>query len=402
MPTSPTAARRSDEQLELDACLRRIADVTRKLPSLTARLSVKEARAELAARLASGRPLQVTLPDARPIEVPRRAFADLRRARALVPNVPEPALHAARLEELELELELLAALGDTKRVRQLLPRRYPTGATPAVTGEPLRAVAARLLALPPVAPTPREVPATEVAERVQAVAQAAGLEVRVVIEARLVANAAAGERTVFLADRTFGDHEAWRTAAHEVLGHLCAAANARAQPMAIAQVGTPGSFADQEGLALTIEERIGRLDLGRVRTLAARVWVTDRVLEGARFEDVAQLLHAEHGFAPRAAVALAERGFRGGGLTRDACYLLGWLRVRDQIARHEGDLETLWLGRTSVEALPALRRLLLRGLLRAPLYVPSLRASPAATALGTSSSTLPPSLAASLMRLDET
>ena len=233
-------------------------------------------------------------------------------------------------------------------------------------------------------------------------AQAVGLNVDVRIEPSLVANAACGERTIYIADRQFGVREARRLAVHEVLGHLVAAANGRAQPLALMQVGTAESLADQEGVALWLEESAGLMDAWRLRTFAARVWVTDRVHDGVSFHDAVNLLVSEHGFGGTEAIALAERGYRGGGVARDCIYLRGWLRVRRALNRDAATIDELRAGKVSLCALPTIRELQRDGQLRAPLHAPSLSRSLAATTAGTSSSTLPPSFAASLMRFDET
>ncbi len=341
--------------------------------------------------------------------MPRRVWTDLDEARTLCCEVDGGALYLARLDELELELLLIEALGEPKRVRPLAARRYGTGSRPVRLGgvaSPLGDVAARLLRdVEPLPPEPPSVPPegmASLASMVRRLARQAGLQVEVRVEAGLVANAACGERTIFLADRRFGVHEARRLAVHEVLGHLVAAANGRAQPLALLQVGTAGSLADQEGLALTLEEQAGLLDARRLRTLAARVWVADALHGQAAFGDVVQLLVSEHGFSADEAIALAERAYRGGGVARDPIYLYGWLRVRRAVAEDGVTVDELRLGKVGLDAIPALRELVADGALRPPLYAPTLARSLAATDLGTRASTSPPSFAASLMRFDET
>ncbi|HJL37153.1 MAG TPA: DUF1704 domain-containing protein, partial [Polyangiaceae bacterium LLY-WYZ-15_(1-7)] len=352
---------RTRAQLELDARMRRVTDVARRLPAMTARNGRAE-RERLRADYAAGRRLQPRWERA-PEGVPRHVRHALDEARALAPEVPAGELYLARLDELELELELIDALGDAKRVRPLAARRFGTGREAVPIGArrlPLAEIAERLLeevAGPPEEPTLPAEGEPSLASIVRAFAAAAGLDVEVRVEPGLVANAAAGERTVFLADRRFGRREALRLGVHEVLGHLVAAANGRSQPLALLSVGTAGSVADQEGLAILLEEQAGLLDGRRVRTFAARVWVTDRVHAGAPFDEVVHLLVGELGFTGDEAIALAERGFRGGGVARDAVYLRGWLRVRRAVAEGVADVEALRQGRVSLDALPQLRRL---------------------------------------------
>ena len=118
------------------------------------------------------------------------------------------------------------------------------------------------------------------------------------VEPRLSAGAATGERTVFVAARKFGRNEARRLAVHEVFGHLLSAANGRAQPLRLMQWGTAGSFVDQEGVALYMEEVAGVLDGARLRTLAGRVIAADMMHAGATFADTARKLLRDEGFSP--------------------------------------------------------------------------------------------------------
>lgn len=144
------------------------------------------------------------------------------------------------------------------------------------------------------------------------------------------------------------------------------------------------------------------MDARRIRTIAARVWVTKEMHRGASFRNVVLTLYGELGFSAADSVTLGERAFRGGGIARDASYLRGWRRVRRSIRSGEGSLDELRCGRVSARDMLTLRALREGGLACAPTYQPSLSRSLAATGWGTSSWTSPPSLAASLMILDET
>ncbi len=382
-------------QRELDARLRRIASVARLLPALTARHGRAE-RMRLVRALEAGERLEPKLA-AEPQRVPRSVWRDLDEARVLAPQSAAAELHFARLDELELELTLMEVLGEPRRVRPMAARLYGTGDREVrYQGETLRLaeVAQRILATVEGSPEPATLPADggegSAAALMHAVAQQAGLRIEVEIEPRLVANAAAGERTLFLAERRFGPREARRLAAHEILGHLVAAANGRAQPMALLSVGTADAFTDQEGLALALEERAGLMGGHRLRTLAARVWVTDRMHDGATFESTVRHLVQEYDFAPSEAVALGERAWRGGGVARDAAYLFGWLRIRRALDEGHATIDELRLGRVSLAALPMLRRLMQDGAIRPGPFRPPLecvhRAAPAIRGRGRSRS----------------
>lgn len=338
-------------------------------------------------------------------------FRLLDALRSDVADLPGASLYLAKFDELELDLALLEAAGDTRRMRALVKRRFASGDTLAPhQGQmrPLASVAAELLRCAPQQPEARVLEATSrgqepsLARLVHAVARAGGLDVEVQVEPRLAAGAATGERTVFIADRKFGAHEALRLAVHEVLGHLTVAANGRAQPMRLLEWGTAGSFADQEGVALCLEEIQGLLDPARLRTLAGRVVATDRMHSEASFGETARHLYRTLGFGPDESIAMCERAYRGGGLARDASYLFGYLRVRDTLVRKQATVDELRMGRVSLDALPELRTLVHTGYVRRSVYRPSLSRSFLATLSGTTLDTSPPRTAASFTRLELT
>ncbi len=394
---------------QADALMRRIADVARLLPALTATNAVEE-RARLVAAVA-----------AKEAPVPRwelrkrRVEPDLWRIvdgiRGRVEGVPGGRLYAHRLEELELELAMIEALGDPRRIRPLAARRFGDGrAEVGLADGPvsLARLARALLASLPHREEPRDVPARDepgrlsLASLMQAVAASAGLSLEIKVEPRLSAGAATGDRTIFLADRRFGRRESLRFAVHEVLGHAVAAANARDQPIRIFEIGTAGAFSAQEGTALWLEEQAGVLDAYRLRVIAARVLATERMHCGASFGETARWLHDDVGFSPADAVSIAERAYRGGGVARDAGYLAGWLAVRSSLASGATTLDALRVGRVGLQVAERLPELIEAGLARVPRYRPSLSRSLAATEGGTSRDTSPPSIAASFTMLEET
>jgi uncharacterized protein (TIGR02421 family) len=121
----------------------------------------------------------------------------------------------------------------------------------------------------------------------------------------------------------------------------------------------------QEGVAVLAEYLVGGLTLGRLRTLAARVIVTDEMAGGSSFCDVFHRLVEELQFEPRTAFTITLRVFRGGGLTKDALYLRGLVEILDYLGGG-GDIEPLLLGKFAVEHVPIVRELMLCGVLRSP------------------------------------
>lgn len=357
----------------IDAVVHTAARAARILPALVSPDAPSE-RARAIAAVRAGRSYEPR-PSAPRGSIEATLGPVLALAARLAPDVAPPplaALYRARIDELELELGILAALGTPSRVRDIARRRYGTGDR-VVGGRRLATVAAEMLDTLTAHDEPRSVPADGVgslAASMRAVARRIGLDIDVRVDARLVAAAATGDRVVFLAPRDFGIVEARRLCAHEVLGHAVASANARAQPLLLLCAGTAGSFGDQEGVAIALEREAGALDAARARTLAARVVASDLVHRGASFTETARHLVHDLGFSIETAVALTERAHRGGGVARDVAYLEGWLRVDSALARGETTLDEMRSGRVSLSALPALRELRALGLVRPPLLTP--------------------------------
>ncbi|MFT3926215.1 MAG: DUF1704 domain-containing protein [Myxococcales bacterium] len=422
--------------LRLDFMLAQAASMARPLPSLTPEDAASE-RARLIASLGRGE-LPVPAFKAQRQRLASDAYRLIDDARRLSSECVIGGLYTDRLDELELDLAILEAWGDAKLIRPLCARRYGRGDErvapgalrvrsmvcsradpPASTaGGPdgdttreftLIEVARELLRTLPRSELPEATlpaVATKGAPSVAALMQRAflgiGLDAEVRVEPRLSSLAATGERTVFLADRLFSLREARRLTAHEVFGHLVVAANARAQSLRLLQIGLKGSFADQEGLSLYLEEQLGFMCSERLRTLSARVVATELLHAGASFGETARLMSVEYGFSAEASVLIAERTYRGGGAARDVGYLAGYLRVRAAIAAGTAEVDELRRGRVSVASLPALRELEGRGWVRPSVYRPSFSLSRKLILGGTNADTSPPSDAASLTMLELT
>ena len=345
----------------------------------------------------------------RPLVVERSIWRELERGRQLAARSVTSELYLARLEELETELLLLESLGRSKHVRPMAARLFGTGAE-RVSPESERTVldaAHDILARSPVTREPKAIPAASgeganLRDLMLAYAQHVGLHVSVRVDSRLIANAAVGDRTIFIADRFFGALEARRLATHEVYGHLVSAFNGRTQALGVFSVGTAGSYGDQEGVAIYLEELAGLLTPDRQRTLAGRLLATHAMHAGVSFGDAVRALVREHEFTPIEAVTLGERAYRAGGVARDAVYLSRWLHVRHAVARGSVTLDELQLGKVSLGALPEVRRLMSEGLVSPPHYLSNLARSRGKTGAGTRSDTSAPSLATSLTRVDAT
>jgi uncharacterized protein (TIGR02421 family) len=393
-----------------EAKLGLVAKSARLLPAVTARNAFEE-RLRLATDLQRGE-----MPKPRfEYAAPRACHANLRwldHLRAEASQLPAARLYLAKIDELELDVAMLASLGDSRNLRPLAARRFGTGDELIDTVDgPVRLIdySLRLLTGPSLRrrerPTvPADAGPGELCLRglVEHVAHAAGLHVSVRVEPNLTAGAATGDRTVFIADRAFTLREAWRLALHEVLGHLTAAENGRQQPLRLLEWGSAFSFADQEGVALCIEQNFGVLDRTRLRALAGRVLATRSMHAGASFGESARCLYREHHFSAPDAIAICERAYRGGGVARDVGYLRGYLRVRRALAQAGTTLDELRMGRVGLDALPELRALQAQGLLRGSVHRPNFSRSFLSTSSGTMPLRLPPSFAASLINVELT
>lgn len=394
-------------QAELDVALRRLHETARLLVGSTTHGDPAE-RQRLIESVARGEHAKPCW-EWRRVDVNREIWQRLARARQIAEDTEAGALYLPRLEELETELLLLESLGRTKQVRPMAARLFGTGGERLFDGAEQTVLDAAHDILAEASPEeePKTIPATSNADinlrdLMLAYAKHVGLHIAVRVDPHLIANAAVGERTVFIADRMFGAHEAQRLATHEVYGHLVSAYNGRTQPLGIFAIGTASSYGDQEGVAICLEELAGFLNPARRRTLAGRLLATYAMHAGVSFGDVARTLVVEHDFSPTESVTLCTRAFRAGGVARDAVYLASWLRVRRAVSRGETSLAELQLGKVSLAALPETRRLAAEGRVSQPTYLSNLARRRGWTEEGTRSDTSPPSLATSLTRVDAT
>ena len=156
---------------------------------------------------------------------------------------------------------------------------------------------------------------------------------------------------------------------HEIGTHALTYFNGQAQPFRQLSLGLPGYDELQEGLAVLGEFLSGGLTPSRIRTLAARVVAVHMLLDGASFVDVFRKLHGESAFQQEAAFTITTRVFRGGGLTKDAVYLRGLLRILEYLGS-KGDLEVLFVGKIAAHHVRMIRELQARNVLVPPPLLP--------------------------------
>ncbi len=157
---------------------------------------------------------------------------------------------------------------------------------------------------------------------------------------------------------------------HEIGTHVLTYFNGRSQPFQQLYIGLSGYDELQEGLAVLAEYLVGGLNRNRLRLLAARVLASDFMLDGASFIDVYRELTESFAFNQATAFSISVRIFRGGGLTKDAVYLRGLIKLLEYL-KNGGDHEILFMGKFDFDHIPLIRELLWRKVLKSGPLRPS-------------------------------
>ena len=163
---------------------------------------------------------------------------------------------------------------------------------------------------------------------------------------------------------------------HEIGTHILTFVNGAHQPLRTLASGLAGHEETQEGLAVFAEYLVGGLSARRLRQLAARVVAVHAMLTGAEFPEVHTGL-VDAGVPKAQAFTITMRVFRSGGLTKDAVYLRG-LQELVEYLKAGNQLDTLWLGKMPLSAVPLVEALRRRGVLNEPLLTPRYLENPGA------------------------
>jgi len=156
---------------------------------------------------------------------------------------------------------------------------------------------------------------------------------------------------------------------HEIGTHVLTYFNGFSQPFKQLHTGLRGYDEMQEGIAVLSEYLCGGLNIHRIKILAGRVIAVHAMIHGATFIDTFHLLTEEYGFLPKTAFSVTMRVFRGGGLTKDAVYLRGFLHIFDYI-KEGGKLDLLFVGKIAANHIPIVQELLYRKVLHKPPLFP--------------------------------
>jgi hypothetical protein len=297
-------------------------------------------------------------PNHRRLRVALEAIADELEAHGELGGV-----YAARARELALDAELCEAAGTSALwavARRRYARRDDFDAAADATADawlaehPPDEGAPGLDAAPRVRSDDERSPASLWCRLNQEIGRRR-LPFRVVLKENLASLAATGDGFVqIVAGRMLTRRDVERTVFHEIVGHVEPGVRASAARLGIFAVGTARGSDDQEGRALALERGAGFLDLGRRRELGLR-HIAARALEAhADFVATVQLLR-DRGAPLDAALRIAARAHRGGGLGREVVYLPALLRVEAAVAADSAIDRVLGAGRVAVDAAPALR-----------------------------------------------
>lgn len=197
----------------------------------------------------------------------------------------------------------------------------------------------------------------------------------------ILADAAAGADYIKIrSDARFNERDVRALEVHEGLVHVGTTLNGLNQPICtFLAKGPPSSTVTQEGLAILMEVIAFASYPTRLRKLTNRTRAIHMAEEGADFLQVFEFFR-EQGYGMEGSYSNASRVFRGSlpnGLpfTKDLSYLKGFILIYNyiQLAVRKGKLEQiplLFCGKTTLEDMRTLRKLVDEGLVLPPKYLP--------------------------------
>jgi uncharacterized protein (TIGR02421 family) len=329
------------------------------------------------------------------LELPRPEYpplgfepaAKLKELRALKRQIrgrnPVENLLREKCDEFALVVRLLDARG-TRRFYELSRRIFgdPRDRFPDHHVDNL-AIARLWAARPRARDEDATLSAEEAAEQVRELcAPYLGGDVKVIVRAKMTANAAAGATRITLKKGArFSPRQVRALAHHEGLWHVLTSVNGFAQPvLTVMGVGLPRHTESQEGGGVMAEFLTGQITDERFIELGERTIAVDMAARGADYLEVYRYLLAR--FPPTKAAQLAERVFRGGVLeggapfTKDVAYQRGYCRtfnfLRSALERRDLDLVRAFLaGKMSVDDAELVRDLVEEGTCAGPVHLPA-------------------------------
>ncbi|MCP4671060.1 MAG: flavohemoglobin expression-modulating QEGLA motif protein [Desulfobacula sp.] len=156
---------------------------------------------------------------------------------------------------------------------------------------------------------------------------------------------------------------------HELGVHMLTTANSELQKLKIFKLGLPGNTYSQEGLAVLSEYLSGNLSLARLKTLALRVIAVRMMVKNYDFGRTFKILRQDFNLGREAAFRITARSYRGGGFTKDFCYLRG---LRDALKLYKKeDLHSLFIGKTSFKHISVIKEMMERKMVSKPKFLPT-------------------------------
>ena len=196
------------------------------------------------------------------------------------------------------------------------------------------------------------------------------------IDDTMIANALVSGKTVKVNSAArINQTEAMALAHHELGVHLATTLNARSQPLKLLSLGCPINTTTQEGMAILSEYLSGYMTIKRLKILALRVLAVQSLITEKSFRRTFLLLKEQHNVEPEQAFDITARVYRGGGFTKDYLYLQGFHQVLNAYEQ-DANFNNLLAGKTSLEYLPHVSRLIDKGLLATPTRLPPAFSNP--------------------------
>lgn len=155
---------------------------------------------------------------------------------------------------------------------------------------------------------------------------------------------------------------------HELGVHMLTTINSDLQQLKVFKLGLPGNTYTQEGLAVLSEYMTGNLYLKRLKMLALRVIAVRMMVKNYDFSRTFKILRQDFNLGRDAAFKVSVRVYRGGGYTKDYCYLRG-LRDALKLSRNK-DLSSLFIGKTSFNYVGVIDEMIERKMVTPPAYLP--------------------------------
>jgi len=163
---------------------------------------------------------------------------------------------------------------------------------------------------------------------------------------------------------------------HEIGVHLVTTLNARQQPLKVLEIGNPLNTMTQEGLAILSEYLSDNLTIKRLKILALRVVAVESMIKEKSFRKTFLMLKEEYGASSQTSFAVCARIYRGGGFVKDYLYLQGFHKMLIAY-ESEANFKYLLSGKTSIDYLPQISRLIEKGILMPPKFISPVFEQPA-------------------------